>query len=63
MYLIFDHLIFLGIVDSGGYLVVAYFKRWILTLGHFPNVFSTQKAVEVRPVYIIPYFGHGQCFV
>ena len=37
--LISDHLIFLGSVDTGGYLVVTYFERWILVLAHFSDVF------------------------
>ena len=34
-----SHLIFLGSVDIGGYLIVALFERWILTLAHFSDVF------------------------
>ena len=30
-----DYLVFLDSVDIKGYLVVEYFERWILTLGHF----------------------------
>ena len=33
------HLIFLGSADIGGYLIVALFERWILTLAHFSDVF------------------------
>ena len=36
---IIEHLIYLGNIDIGGYLVVAYFEKWILTLAHFSNVF------------------------
>ena len=36
---ILDHLIFLGSVDIGGYLIVALFERWILTLAHFSDDF------------------------
>ena len=34
-----DHLIFLGSVDIGGYLIVALFERRILTLAHFSDDF------------------------
>ena len=36
---ILDDLIFLGNVDIGGYLLIAYFEGRILTLGHFPDAF------------------------
>ena len=36
---ILDHLIFLGSVDSGAYLVVAHFERWILAFSHLSDVF------------------------
>ena len=38
MHLILDHALFLGSVDSGGYLVLACFQRWVLILGHFADV-------------------------
>ena len=55
---IFDHLMFLGSVDIGGCLIVALFEGWILT--HFSDVFLTFK-LYMSSLYIIPYFGHGQC--
>ena len=39
IHLVLDHLIFLGTVDRGSYLVVTHFERWILTLGHFSDAF------------------------
>ena len=37
--LISNHVTFLGSPGIVGYVVVAYFERWILTLGHFPDAF------------------------
>ena len=34
-----EHLIYLGSINIGSYLVVAYFEKWVLTLAHFSNVF------------------------
>ena len=41
---------FLESVDIGDHLVVAYFERWIITLGHFSEVFS--EIVHGRPINI-----------
>ena len=36
---------------------MACFERWILTLSHFTNVFSSLKIVQVRPVYHIMFWA------
>ena len=48
---ILGYLLFLGSVDIGGYLIVALFKRWILTLNNFSDVFSDLQIVHTRAVY------------
>ena len=54
------HLIFLGSVDIGGYLIVTLFERWILTLAHFSDVFFLTCKLYMSGLCIIPYLGHGQ---
>ena len=39
VHLILDHFKFLASVAIGGYLVVAFFERKILTIGHFSEAF------------------------
>ena len=39
IYFIADHIKFLGIVGVGGYLVVGYLEKWVLSLGQFSDVF------------------------
>ena len=61
--IISDYLIFLGSVDIGGYLIVASFERWIIiTLANFSGVFFW-PVNYISGLYIIPYFGHGQCSI
>ena len=45
------HLIFLGSVNIGSYLIVALFERWILTLARFSDVFPDLQIMHVRVVY------------
>ena len=45
------HLIFLGSVNIGSYLIVALFERKILTLARFSDVFPDLQIMHVRAVY------------
>ena len=54
------HLVFLGSIVIGGYLIVALFGSWILTLAHFSDVFFLTCKLYMLNPYIIAYFGHGQ---
>ena len=42
---------------------MAYFKRYIWTLGHFSDVFSGLYILQGGPFYHNIFLGHGQCFI
>ena len=61
IHLILDHLIFLGCVDIGGYLVMVIFWKMKFNSWSFFRCFFLTYKLCVSGLYIMPYFGHGQC--
>ena len=56
-------LLVLGSVHIGGYLIVASFERWILTLAHFPDVFFWNVICICQACVSYQFFRHGQCSI